>query len=77
MPVPVPLAAPQQRRRAMPFPRRKAEKAWRKTRLLTNDGMLKILCLDVEELLGQHLFEFAEQCVCEFREGDANVHHAT
>src|SRR5258708_22223149 len=26
-------------------------KIWRKTRHLTNDGMLKILCLDVEELL--------------------------
>jgi mannose-6-phosphate isomerase-like protein (cupin superfamily) len=36
----------------MPFPRRKTEKACRKTRLLTNDGMLKILCLDVEGLFG-------------------------
>src|SRR5258708_4899076 len=26
-------------------------KVWRKTRLLTNEGMLKILCLDVEVLL--------------------------
>ena len=43
-------AARPQRRRAMPFLQRKTEKVWRKTRLLTNDGMLKILCLDVEEL---------------------------
>jgi hypothetical protein len=50
--VSVPLAATQpQRRRVMPFLQRKTKKAWRKKRLLTNDGMLKILCLDVEQLL--------------------------
>src|SRR6266480_6873821 len=32
------------------IPASKTEKVWRKTRLLTNDGMLKTLCLDVEEL---------------------------
>jgi len=33
------------------IPAGKTKKAWRKKRLLTNDGMLKILCLDVEKLL--------------------------
>jgi hypothetical protein len=33
------------------IPKTQTKKARRKTRLLTNDGMLKILCLDVEELL--------------------------
>jgi hypothetical protein len=29
----------------------RVQETWRKTYLLTNDGMLKILCLDVEEHL--------------------------
>ena len=31
---------------------RPVPKVWSKTHLLTNEGMLKILCLDVEVLLG-------------------------
>jgi len=31
------------------IPATQKKRAWRKKRLLTNDGMLKILCLDVEK----------------------------
>ena len=45
------------------------------TRLLTNDGMLKILCLEVEKLL-KLLFEWPEPCV-ENSQGDSNARDAT
>jgi len=40
------------------------EKVWRKTRHLTNDGVLKILCLDVEELLDKILIHSLNKFLC-------------
>jgi len=40
------------------------EKVWRKTRHLTNDGVLKILCLDVEELLDKILIDSLNKFLC-------------
>jgi len=37
---------------------------WRKTRHLTNDGVLKILCLDVEELLDKILIDSLDKYFC-------------
>jgi len=48
------------------FLSRPVPKVRRKIHLLTKDGMLKILCLDVEVLLGK-LLEFAEQCICKLQ----------
>jgi len=40
------------------------EKVWCKTRHLTNDGVLKILCLDVEELLDKILTASLNKFLC-------------
>jgi len=42
-------------------------KVWRKTRHLTNDGMLKILCLDIEELLGKILIDSLNKYFCHWQ----------
>jgi len=43
------------------------EKVWRKTRHLTNDGVLKILCLDVEELLDKILVDSLYKYFCQWQ----------
>ena len=42
-------------------------KVWRKTRHLTNGGVLKILCLDIEELLDKILVDSLNKYFCQWQ----------